>query len=31
MKRLKKELEVYKQKELNVEYLTNQNKNLKKF
>ena len=28
--RLKRELEIYKQKELNVEYLTNQNKNLKK-
>ncbi len=28
--RLKKELEIYKLKELNVEYLTNQNKNLKK-
>ena len=28
--RLKKELEIYKQKELNVEYLSNQNKNLKK-
>ncbi len=28
--RLKKELETYKQKELNVEYLLNQNKNLKK-
>ena len=28
--RLKKELEVFRQKELNVEYLTNQNKNLKK-
>jgi len=28
--RLKQELEIYKQKELNVEYLTNQNKNLKK-
>ena len=28
--RLKKELELYKQKELNVEYLENQNKNLKK-
>ena len=28
--RLKKELETYKLKELNVEYLTNQNKNLKK-
>ncbi len=28
--RLKQELEVYKQKELNVEYLTNQNKNLRK-
>jgi len=28
--RLKKELEIYKQKELNVEYLTNQNKNLRK-
>ena len=29
-KKLRKELEIYKQKELNVEYLTNQNKNLKK-
>ena len=29
--RLKKEIEIYKQKELNVEYLTNQNRNLKKF
>ena len=28
--RLKKELEIYKQKELNVEFLSNQNKNLKK-
>ena len=28
--KLKKELEVYKQKELNVEFLSNQNKNLKK-
>tara|TARA_E500000178_G_scaffold329189_1_gene359860 strand:- start:441 stop:1058 length:618 start_codon:yes stop_codon:yes gene_type:complete len=28
--RLKKELEVFRQKELNVEYLTNQNKSLKK-
>jgi len=28
--RLKQELEVYKQKELNVKYLTNQNKNLRK-
>ena len=28
--RLKKELEIFKQKELNVEFLTNQNKNLKK-
>ena len=28
--RLKRELEIFKQKELNVEYLTNQNKNLKK-
>jgi len=28
--RLKKELEIYKQKELNVEYLSNQNKSLKK-
>ena len=29
--KLKNELEIYKQKELQVEYLTNQNKNLKKF
>jgi len=29
--RLKKALEVYRQKELSVEYLTNQNRNLKKF
>ncbi len=28
--KLKKELEIYKQKELNVKYLTNQNRNLKK-
>ena len=28
--RLKKELEIFKQKELNVEFLSNQNKNLKK-
>ena len=29
-KRLKKEIEIFKQKEFNVEYLTNENKNLKK-
>ena len=28
--RLKEELEIYKKKELNLEYLSNQNKNLKK-